>query len=80
MLARKAGSREWKSHLVEILLTRPAEIVQKTSEVLEEHGCHVDKLKSGLYIVSILIIMHNIFVLPLLYYNCPESQINTHFT
>ena len=41
-------SRSWVDYLAEVLSTKPAEIVQEAVEVLEKHGCHVKKLKSGL--------------------------------
>ena len=42
-------------HLTQILLTKPAEVVQEACQVLEKHGCPVDKeLKSELYYSSTL--------------------------
>ena len=38
-----AGKWEWEDHLCQVLLTKPAEVVQEAVEVLEEHGCHVKK-------------------------------------
>ena len=53
-MARKA-SWEWEYHLVEVLLTKPAEIVQEACQVVEKHGCSVKKaLKSELYYSSTL--------------------------
>ena len=47
--------REWESHLVQVLLTKPAEVVQEACQVLEKHGCSVEKeLKSELYYGSSL--------------------------
>ena len=40
---------EWEGHLALILLTKPAEVVQGTCQVLEKHGCSVKELKSELY-------------------------------
>ena len=40
---------EWKDHLNQVLLTKPAEVVQEACQVLEKHGCSVEKkLKSEL--------------------------------
>ena len=40
----------WEYHLNQVLLTKPAEVVQEACQVLEKHGCHVRKeLKSELY-------------------------------
>ena len=52
-MARK-GKSKWEDHLARALLTRPAEVWQEAVEVLEKHGCHVKKLKSGLYYTSTL--------------------------
>ena len=51
-----AGKRwEWEDHLCEVLLTKPAEVVQEATQVLEEHECRVKwKLKSELYYGSTL--------------------------
>ena len=47
-------SLEWKDYLVHILLSKPAEVVQKATEVLEVHGCPVKKeLKCELYITTV---------------------------
>ena len=40
--------------LNQILLTKPAEVVQEARQVLEKHGCPVKKLKSELYYSSTL--------------------------
>ena len=49
------GKSSWENHLNQVLLTKPAEVVQEACEVLEKHGCHVDKdLKSELYYSSTL--------------------------
>ena len=45
-MARKG---RWEDHLVQELLTKPAEVVQEVCQVLEKHGCSVKKLKSELY-------------------------------
>ena len=52
-MARKE-SWEWEDYLTQILLTQPAEVLQEASQVLEEHGCSVKKLKSELYYSSTL--------------------------
>ena len=38
----------WNDRLAQVLSTKPAEVVQKACQVLEEHGCSVKKLKSEL--------------------------------
>ena len=44
---------EWEDHLAQVLLTKPAEVVQEACQVLEKHGCRVKKeLKSELYYSS----------------------------
>ena len=41
---------EWENHLNQVLLTKPAEVVQEACQLLERHGCRVEeKLKSELY-------------------------------
>ena len=46
---------EWEDHLDQVLLTKPAEVVQETCQVLEKHGYHVkEELKSELYYSSTL--------------------------
>ena len=41
---------EWDDHLAQVLLTKPAEVVQEACQVLEKHGCSMKKeLKSELY-------------------------------
>ena len=46
---------KWEDHLCEVLLTKPAEVVQEATQVLEEHECRVKgKLKSELYYGSTL--------------------------
>ena len=53
-LARKE-ELEWEDHLNQILLTKPAEVVQEACQVMEKHGCDVEeKLKSELYYSSTL--------------------------
>ena len=51
-----AGNRwEWEDHLCEVLLTKPAEVVQEATQVLEEHECDVEEeLKGELYYSSTL--------------------------
>ena len=45
----------WEDHLNQVLLTKPAEVVQEARQVLEKHGCHVkEELKSELYYSSTL--------------------------
>ena len=51
-MARK-GSWEWEDHLYQVLLTKPAEVVQEACQVLEKRGCTVEEeLKSELYYSS----------------------------
>ena len=40
------GKCVWEDDLNQVLLTKPAEIVQEACQVLEKHGCSVKKLKS----------------------------------
>ena len=48
-------SVKWEDHLNQVLLTKPAEVVQEACQVLEKHGCPVKKeLKSELYFSSTL--------------------------
>ena len=48
------GSR-WENHLNQVLLTKPAEVVQDACQVLKKHGCFVNKeLKSELCYSSTL--------------------------
>ena len=47
--------REWEDHLCQVLLMKPADVVQEAIPVLEKHGCDVnDELKSELYYSSTL--------------------------
>ena len=50
----------WEDNLALVLSTKPAEVVQEACQVLEKHGCHVKKLKSGLYCSSTLgqVVLH----------------------
>ena len=50
-MARKGS---WEDHLAQVLLTKPAEVVQEACQVLEKHGWPVNKLKSELYYSSTL--------------------------
>ena len=53
-MARK-GRWKWDKHLDQVLLTKPAEVVQEACQVLEKHGFPVKKeLKSELYSSSTL--------------------------
>ena len=54
MVARK-GRGEWEGHLSQVLLVKPADVVQEAIDVLEEHHCYVkEELKSELYYSSTL--------------------------
>ena len=44
----------WEDYLKQVLLTKPAEVVQEACQVLEKHGYPVKKLKSELYYSSTL--------------------------
>ena len=47
------GWMEWEDHHSQVLLTKPAEVVQEAVQMLEKHGCHVkEELKSALYYSS----------------------------
>ena len=51
----RKGWLRWEVRLDQVLLTKPAEVVQEASQVLEKHGCSVKKeLKSELYYSSTL--------------------------
>ena len=53
-MARR-GRIAWAGHLVCVMSTKPAEVVQEAVQVLQEHGCHVnEELKSELYYSSTL--------------------------
>ena len=54
-MARK-GEWEWEDHLAQVLLAKPAEVVQEACQVLEKHGCPVKKLKSEFYSAPYLIL------------------------
>ena len=44
-----AGKEGWEDQLNEVLLTKPAEVVQEACQVLEKHGCSVkEELNSEL--------------------------------
>ena len=40
---------EWENNLCQVLLAKPAGVVQEAVQMLQKHGCHVKKLKSELY-------------------------------
>ena len=42
------GWGSWYDHLALVLLTKPAEVLQKACEVLEKHAYLVNELKSEL--------------------------------
>ena len=49
------GWWEWEDHLNQVLLTKPAEVVQEACQVMEKHDCRVKmELKSELYYNSTL--------------------------
>ena len=57
-MARK-GEWEWEDHFNQVLLTKPAEVLQEACQVLEKHGYPVQKeqkkkLESELYYSSTL--------------------------
>ena len=43
------GRKSRENHLNQVLLIKPAEVVQEACPVLEKHGCPVKKLKSEFY-------------------------------
>ena len=52
---RKWEWEEWEDRLAQVLLIKPAQVVQEATQILEEHGCHVnEELKSELYYSSTL--------------------------
>ena len=53
-LSEVAREERWEDHLNQVVLTKPAEVVQEACQVLEKHGCSVKKLKSELYYSSTL--------------------------
>ena len=49
----REGRSEWREdYLDQVLLTKPAEVVQEACQVLEKHGFSVKVLKSELYYSS----------------------------
>ena len=55
-VARKV---KWEDYLAEVLLTKPAEVVQEACKVLVKHGCRLKKkLKSELYYSSTLYVFN----------------------
>ena len=52
-MARKGG--EWEDRLCQVLLAKPAKVMQEAVQMLKKHGCHVTaELKSELYYSSTL--------------------------
>lgn len=47
-VARKGS---WEDHLAQVLVTKPAEVMQGANQLLEEHGYHVEELKSRSHIL-----------------------------
>ena len=48
--SKASKGRRWEGQLNQVLLTKPAEVVQEACHVLEKHGCSVTKeLKSEFY-------------------------------
>ena len=46
----------WEGNLTQVLLSKPAEVVKEACQVLEKHGCSVEKeLKSELYYSNTLL-------------------------
>ena len=43
------GWQKWEEQLGVVLSTKPAEAMQEAVQVLEKHGCSVERLKGGLY-------------------------------
>ena len=57
------GKERWEDHLIQVLLTKPTEVVEEACQVLEKHGWPVKKLKSELYYSSTLCSYYTILVL-----------------
>ena len=78
-MARKK-SWEWENHLNEVMLTKPAAVVQEACEVLEKHGYPVKKLKSELYYSSTLchVVFQVLHYANLIVAHAPTSFVHTH--
>ena len=72
---------EWEDHLTQVLLTKPAEVVQGACQVLEKHGCSVKKeLKSELYYSSTLyqVVFQVLHYANLIVARAPTAFVHTH--
>ena len=72
---------EWKYHLNQVLLTKPAEVVQEACQVLEKHGCSVEEeLKSGLYYSSTLcqVVFQVLHYANVIVAHAPTTFVHTH--
>ena len=49
-----AREGKWEDRLNDILLTKPARVVQEACQMLKKQGCSVKELKSELYYSSTL--------------------------
>ena len=78
-MARKK-SWEWENHLNEVMLTKPAAVVQEACEVLEKLGYPVKKLKSELYYSSTLchVVFQVLHYANLIVAHAPTSFVHTH--
>ena len=77
MVARKG---RWDDYLVQVLSTKPAEVVQEARQVLEKHGCSVKKLKSELYYSSTLyqVVFQILHYANLIVTHAPTALTHTH--
>ena len=67
--------------LTQVLLTKPAEVVQEACQVLEKHGCHVEEeLKSELYYSSTLcqVVFQVLHYSNLIVAHAPTAFVHTH--
>ena len=72
---------EWEGYLNQVLLAKPAEIVQEACQVLEKHGCSVKKeLKSELYCSSTLcqVVFQVLHYANLIVAHAPTVFVHTH--
>ena len=76
-----ARNWRWKDYLNQVLLTKPAEIVQEACQVLEKHGYPVkEELKSELYYSSTLcpVVFQVLHSANLIVAHAPTAFVHTH--
>ena len=75
-----ARNERWEDHVTQVLLTKPAEVVQEAFQVLEKHGCPVKKLKSELYYSSTLcqVVFRVLHYANLIVARAPAAFVHTH--